>query len=96
MEALPLGVQIGVLDAPGVTSPFELLRGREKSFVCVSPFRVDTPPHLVLGVAMVTAAEEALSSYQRIAERAWAHARKGSEGAARLRHLLAAAEEAEH
>lgn len=96
MEALPLGVQIGVLDAPGVTSPFELLRGREKTFVCISPFRPDTPPHLVLGVAMITAADEALAGYQRIAEQAWARARKGSEGATRLRRLLVVAERAEH
>lgn len=89
MEDLPMGLQLGVLEGPEVNTPFQLLRGREKTHVCASPFRIDIPPNLALGIATVTAADEAVTSYQRIAETAWSRALKGSEGAARLRHLLA-------
>ena len=90
-EDLPIGVQIGVLGAQRLTSPFEVIRTKERVHVCAAPFAADTPPSLALGVAMVTSAEDAVSAYQRIAEQAWNTAAKGKEAAERLRALLAAA-----
>jgi len=90
-EALPIGVQIGVLGTQSVTAPFELIRTRQRVHVCATPFPVDAPPGGALGVAMVTSAEDAVAAHQRVAEQAWNAARKGPDGAQRLRALLAAA-----
>lgn len=91
-EDLPIGVQIGVLGAQRLTSPFEVIRTKERVHVCASPFAPDTPPALALGVAMLTSAEHAVAAHQRIAEQAWNAASKGKEAAERLRALLAAAD----
>lgn len=88
-EELPIGVQIGVLGAQVLTSPFEVIRANERVHVCATPFAADTPPALALGVAMVTSAEDAVAAHQRIAEQAWNAARKGKDAAERLRALLA-------
>lgn len=90
-EDLPIGVQIGVLGGQCLSSPFEVIRTKERVHVCATPFAADAPPSLALGVAMVTSAEEAVSAHQRIAEQAWNAARKGKDAAERLRDLLAAA-----
>jgi transcriptional regulator with XRE-family HTH domain len=91
-EALPIGVQIGVLATQALTAPFEVIRTKERVHVCAAPFPADTPPGLVLGVAMVTSAEDAVAAHQRIAEQAWNAASKGKVAADRLRTLLAAAD----
>jgi transcriptional regulator with XRE-family HTH domain len=90
-EALPIGVQVGVLGAQALTSPFQLIRTKERVHVCTSPFRADTPPGLALGVAMVASAEETVAAHLRIAEQAWNAASKGKEAAERLRGLIAEA-----
>jgi transcriptional regulator with XRE-family HTH domain len=88
MEALPMGIQLGFLDAPDVQTPFELVRVRDRAFVCAAPFAPDAPPALALGVAVVTSAEDAVGSHQRVAELAWTRARKGADAAARLRAII--------
>lgn len=90
-EALPIGVQIGVLGTQSLTSPFQVIRTKERVHVCAAPFPAGTPPALALGVAMVASAEDAVFAHQRIAEQAWNAASKGKEAAERLRALLAAA-----
>jgi hypothetical protein len=45
-------------------------------------------PNVRLGVATVTAAEEAVNLYQQLAEAMWNRAAKGASGAALLRKCL--------
>jgi transcriptional regulator with XRE-family HTH domain len=90
-EALPIGVQIGILGAQALTTPFEVIRTKQRVHVCTAPFPVEVPPGAALGVAMVTSAEDAVAAHQRVAEQAWTAARKGKDAAEALRALLAAA-----
>jgi len=56
--------------------------------VAVSPFRLGELPNVRLGVASVTAAQEAVDLYQKLAEQMWNRAAKGASGAALLRKCL--------
>jgi hypothetical protein len=56
--------------------------------VAVSPFRLGELPNVRLGVATVTAAQEAVDLYQKLAEQMWNRAAKGVSGAALLRKCL--------
>jgi hypothetical protein len=88
MEAVPIGLQIGLKEGPEPTGGFIVLRGRERAHVVTSPFPPDSGPAVGTGVAMITAADEAVSLHQRVAEAAWRDALKGSAAADRLRALL--------
>ncbi|TDH64083.1 XRE family transcriptional regulator [Dankookia rubra] len=88
MEAVPIGLQIGLKEGPEPTGGFIVLRGRERAHVVTSPFPPDTSPAVGAGVAMITAADEAVSLHQRVAESAWRDALKGGVAASRLRALL--------
>ncbi|TPG53157.1 XRE family transcriptional regulator [Roseomonas nepalensis] len=89
MESVPMGLQVGLLTDAAPTGHFMVLRARDRAHLCASPFLPDSPPLNAIGVGMVTAADEAVSIHQRVAESAWREARKGAEAAARLRLLLA-------
>jgi hypothetical protein len=66
-----------------------VLRGRERAHIVTSAIPADTPPGAVTGVAGITAAEEAVTIYQRVAEAMWRDAAKGAEAAQRVRDLIA-------
>ena len=53
-----------------------------------SPFTPDSGPTVGGGVAMITAADEAVGLHQRVAETAWRDALKGSAAANRVRALV--------
>jgi len=88
MESVPIGLQIGLKDGPEPTGGFIVLRGRERAHVVTSPFPADSGPAVGGGVAMITAADEAVGLHQRVAEAAWRDALKGSAAASRLRSML--------
>ena len=44
-----------------------------------------------MGVGSITAADEAVSAHQRVAEAAWRNALKGAAAAARVRDMIKAA-----
>lgn len=90
METEPMGLQFGVLNGQDPTSAFTIMRSRDKANLAVNPFRADIAPSGFTGVAMITAAEEAISAHQRVAEANWREATKGPAGAARLRQLISA------
>ena len=90
MEAEPMGLQFGLLAGAEPTTRFTLLRGREKVTLAINPFRPETTPGVPTGVAMVTSADDAVSTHQRVAESAWRDALKGAAGAARLREMAVA------
>ncbi|MFN3449537.1 MAG: helix-turn-helix domain-containing protein [Roseococcus sp.] len=89
MESVPIGLQLGLATGPEPSAAFMLLRGRDRAHVVTSAIPADTPPLAVTGVAGITAAEEAVSVYQRVAESLWRDAAKGAAGAQRLRELIA-------
>lgn len=91
METVPIGLQIGLTTGPQPAAPFMVLRGRDRAHVVTSPISADTPPGASIGVSGITAAEEAVSVHQRIAESMWRDSLKGADGAARLRELVRAA-----
>jgi transcriptional regulator with XRE-family HTH domain len=89
MENEPVGIQIGVVDDTLPNQTFEICRSRDGTvLVAVSPFRLGELPNVRLGVATVTAAQEAVELYQKLAEQMWSRAAKGASGAALLRKCL--------
>jgi transcriptional regulator with XRE-family HTH domain len=89
MENEPVGIQIGIVDDTLPNQTFEICRSRDGTvLVAVSPFRLGELPNVRLGVATVTAAEEAVNLYQQLAEAMWNRAAKGASGAALLRKCL--------
>ena len=89
MENEPVGIQIGIVDDTLPNQTFEICRSRNGTvLVAVSPFRLGELPNVRLGVASVTAAQEAVDLYQKLAEQMWNRAAKGLNGAALLRKCL--------
>jgi transcriptional regulator with XRE-family HTH domain len=89
MENEPVGIQIGIVDDTLPNQTFEICRARDGTMlVAVSPFRLGELPNVRLGVASVTAAQEAVDLYQKLAEQMWNRAAKGVSGAALLRKCL--------
>jgi transcriptional regulator with XRE-family HTH domain len=89
MENEPVGIQIGIVDDTLPNQTFEICRSRDGMvLVAVSPFRLGELPNVRLGVASVTAAEEAVDLYQKLAEQMWTRAAKGASGAALLLKCL--------
>jgi transcriptional regulator with XRE-family HTH domain len=88
MESVPIGVQLGLSPGPGPSGSFMVLRGRDRAHAVGSPFSPDAGPGAALGVATITAADEAVAVHQRVAESAWRDALKGAEAAARVRALI--------
>ncbi len=89
MEAEPMGLQFGLLTSTEPTSNFKILRARDRATLAINPFRPDTVPGTATGVAMITAADEAIAAHQRVAEGLWKEAVKGAAGAAKLREIVA-------
>ncbi|MGH7041997.1 MAG: helix-turn-helix domain-containing protein [Acetobacteraceae bacterium] len=91
MEAEPMGLQFGLLTGLEPSSLFKVLRARDRVSLAINPFRPETAPGMQTGVAMITAADDAVAAHQRVAEATWRDALKGPAGAQRLRQLAEAA-----
>jgi hypothetical protein len=89
MEAEPMGLQFGLLPQAEMPGAFKILRARDRASLAVNAFRPDSNPSAAPGVAMITAADEAIAAHQRVAESQWREALKGAPAAARVRELLA-------
>jgi transcriptional regulator with XRE-family HTH domain len=90
MEAEPMGLQFGLLAGTEPTGSFKILRARDRATLAVNPFPPDAIPGTPTGVAMITAADEAIAAHQRVAEGLWKDAVKGATAAAKLREIVAA------
>ncbi len=90
METEPMGLQFGLLTATEPSSGFVILRGRDRATLAVNPFRADSTPGVQTGVAMITGADEAVASHQRVAESMWRDALRGPAAAAAMREMIAA------
>ena len=89
MEAVPIGVQIGLAAGPDPMGSFMVLRGRDRANVIGTPFAPDAAPFAATGVASIVGADDAIAVHQRVAEAAWRDALKGADAAARVRALVA-------
>ena len=88
MEAEPMGLQFGVLPTAEPTSSFKILRSRDRATLAINPFRPDGMPSAQTGVAMITGADEAIATHQRVAEQMWRESLKGVAGANQIRKML--------
>ena len=88
MRAEPMGLQVGLLAHAEPSGSFKILRTRDRAWLAINPFRPDSTPGISTGVAMITAADEAIVAHQRVAESLWQDALKGSAAADRLQELL--------
>lgn len=88
METVPIGLQIGLVAGHEPAGHFVVVRGRDRAHVVTSPFPADASPMHAVGVATITAADEAVSMYQRVAEGAWRDSMKGSQAAERVRAMV--------
>ncbi len=88
MDAEPMGLQFGLLPDGGSLSEFSIIRTDDRATLAVNPFRADGLPNSQTGVSMITGADEAVASHQRVAEAIWRDALKGKAAASRLREML--------
>ncbi len=88
VESEPMGLQFGLTQGAEPTSQFILLRARDRATLAINPFPADATPNAQTGVAMITSAEDALQTHQRIAEQAWRDATKGGVAARQIREIL--------
>lgn len=88
MDDEPMGVQIGVVEDTLPNQTFQIFRQPATTLVGISPFRLGELPNIRLGVASITAADEAVALYQKVADELWRRAHKGARGAALLRDII--------
>jgi transcriptional regulator with XRE-family HTH domain len=90
MEAEPMGLQFGLVQSADLNGGFEILRARDRASLAMNPFHPDASPFGAPGVAMITAADEAITAHQRVAETQWREATKGAAAAAEVRRMIEA------
>lgn len=90
MEAEPMGLQFGLLPSTDLNGGFKILRTRDRAILAMNPFRPDCNPTGAPGVAMITAADEAITAHQRVAEGQWREALKGTAAATEMRRMIEA------
>ncbi len=91
MEAEPIGVQIGLVTETLPHTGFQIFRTGDHKTLTISPFRLGEQPNVTLGVAMITASEEAVSLHEKLLEEMWQTALKGKDAAKYLRDLIRSA-----
>ena len=89
MEEEPIGVQIGIVRDTLPQSSFQILRQPDRPLLAFSPYRLGERPNVRIGVAMITAAPEAVALHEETAEMLWRRAIKGPEAAGFVRASLA-------
>jgi len=88
MEQEPVGIQIGLVEGVMPSQTFQIFRRSEGALVSVSPYRLGELPNILTGVAIVTAAEEAVELHEAMFRQLWSGAVRGSAGAVLLRKLM--------
>lgn len=91
MDAEPMGLQYGLLPGIEPSARFKILRSRERAGMTINGFLPDTLPSATPGVAMITAADEAIAAHQRVAESLWRQCVKGTAAAELVRQAIAEA-----
>jgi hypothetical protein len=86
LEDEPIGIQVGVV--PDTLPGFQIFRQPDRQLLALSPFRLGERPNVRVGVAMITAAPEALELHQKTVAQMWRRAMKASPAAKFLRQLI--------
>jgi len=94
MEDEPIGVQVGIVPDTLPHTGFQIFRQPDRQLLSISPFRLGEQPNVRIGVAMITAAPEALELHQRSVTEMWQRAMKAAPAATFLRELIAKYERA--
>lgn len=84
----PIGIQIGIVREPVPATSFQIFRQNGRSLVAISPFRLGEQPNIRLGVALITAAPEAMALHEEIAKGLWQDALKGKDAAEYLKAMI--------
>lgn len=84
----PIGVQVGIVPDTLPHTGFQIFRQPDRQLLSLSPFRLGEQPNVRVGVAMITAAPEALALHQKAVEEMWQRALKGAAAAKFLRGLM--------
>lgn len=85
----PIGTQIGIIENFAAEQTFQVFEKTDSTFVTVSPYRLGSLPNISAGIAMVTAAPEAVRMFKDSIVDQWQRAHKGESGAKLLEDLLA-------
>lgn len=88
MEDEPIGVQIGIVRDTLPHTSFQIFRQPDRPLLAVSPFRLGEQPNVRVGVAMITAAPEAIALHEDTAAELWGRALKGREAAEFARAVM--------
>jgi transcriptional regulator with XRE-family HTH domain len=85
----PIGIQIGIVEDVTPEQTFQVVERGDVTFVMASPYRLGDHPNISAGVAMVTAAPEAVRLFKDIITTQWERAYKGESGAKLIEAILA-------
>lgn len=88
LVAEPIGVQVGIVSETLPHTGFQIFRQPDRQLLTISPFRLGEQPNVRVGVAMITAAPEALALHQKFVEEIWGRALKGVAAGRFLRELM--------
>jgi transcriptional regulator with XRE-family HTH domain len=86
LEDEPIGIQVGIV--PDTLPGFQIFRQPDRQLLALSPFRLGERPNVRVGVAMITAAPEALELHQKTVAQMWRRAMKAGAAAKFLRQLI--------
>lgn len=92
LEKQPIGTQIGIVDGQPPSQTFQIYEREDDSAVTLSPYRLGDQPNVSSGIAIVTTAPEAVRHFTETLDAQWTIAKKGSDGAAILRRIIARAD----
>ena len=84
----PIGTQIGIVENFAPEQTFQVFEKADTTFVTLSPYRLGDHPNISAGIAMVTAAPEAVRMFKTIITDQWEHALKGADGARFLENIV--------
>jgi transcriptional regulator with XRE-family HTH domain len=90
VDAEPIGTHIGLVTETLPHTSFQIFRRGDVRTVSISPFRLGEQPNISLGIAMITATEEAVSLHEKLVDEMWRSALKGERAAQYLRTMLEA------
>ena len=89
IEEQPIGIQIGIVTDTLPHTGFQMFRQPDRKLLVLSPFRLGGEPNVRVGVAMISAAPDAIALHEKSIDEMWGRALKGQAATACLRHLLA-------
>lgn len=89
MQRQPIGTQIGIVDGQPPSQTFQIYERDQDPAVTLSPYRLGDQPNISSGIAIVTTAPEAVRHFKETLDAQWGIAKKGEEGAAILRKIIA-------